>query len=128
MDETKAKVPLKAISLKRLARIYSARGNHKEAIKRLTEALKYDAEDNEPLRLRGIEFQRLQNYKQALADFSEAIETAPDTTANYELRASLYDKLGETNLAKKDRREGQRLHDVPAEKPVYDLKGADPKD
>jgi tetratricopeptide (TPR) repeat protein len=122
LDETKQKVPLKAIAYKRLAVLYGNKGKHKEAIDFLTEAAKFDVEDDEPLRLRGLEYLKIQNYKQAVADLTEAIEISPDTGANFAARAEAYSKLGKTELAEKDRLEAKRLNDAPAERPMFELK------
>lgn len=119
IDESKFKVPMKPLAYKRLASINSTQGKHKDAVQNLTEACKFDADDDEPVRLRGLEYAQLQDYKKAIADLNQAIEMSPDSSANFAARAEIYAKMGDTNLAGKDRLEAKRLHDVPAERPLY---------
>lgn len=116
------RVALKPICYKRLAVIDGARGKHEEAIKSWTEALKLDNTDDEPLRLRGLEYAMLKNYPKALADLNDAIKLSPDIRENFEARAELYDKMGQADRAKKDRLEADKLNARPAERPVYDWK------
>lgn len=122
LDQPDAKVPLKAIALKRLAALNSERGKHVEAIENLTKAADFDAADDEPLRLRGLEYATLKNYKKAADDLSKAIEISPDAVSNFTARADVYTKMGKVDLAQKDRSEAKRLQDVPAERPIYELK------
>jgi tetratricopeptide (TPR) repeat protein len=122
LDETKQKVPLKAIAYKRLAILSSNKGKVKEAVAYLTEAAKFDAEDDEPLRLRGFEHIKLQEYQKAVDDFTEAIDIVPESSSNFAARAGAYAKLGKTELAEKDRKEALRLNDMPAERPMFELK------
>ena len=122
LDETKAKVPLKAIAYKRLAALRGASGHHKEAIGYLTEAAKFDVEDDEPLRMRGLEYMKMKNYEKAVEDFTEAIETMPESGSNFLARADAYDRLGKTELATKDREEAKKLNEAPAERPMFEMK------
>ncbi len=122
LDETKQKVPLKAIAYKRLAILSSKNGKVKEAVAHLTEAAKFDTEDDEPLRLRGLEYMKLQDYQKSVDDFTEAINIAPESSSNFAARADAYAKLGKSALAEKDREEAARLHDIPAERPMFELK------
>jgi len=122
LDETKAKVPLKAIAYKRLAALRGASGHHKEAIAYLSEAAKFDVEDDEPLRMRGLEYMKMKNYDMAVEDFTEAIETMPESGSNFLARADAYDKLGKTELAAKDRAEAKKLNEAPAERPMFEMK------
>jgi tetratricopeptide (TPR) repeat protein len=122
LDERKSKVPLKAIAFKRLAVLRGASGNHKEAIAYLTEAAKFDVEDDEPLRMRGIEYMKMQQYDKALADFDEAIAIAPESGSNFSARADAYDKLGKPELAKRDRDEAKKWNEAPAERPMFKMK------
>lgn len=122
LDQPDAKVPLKAIALKRLAALNSARGKHKEAIENLTEAIKFDDTDDEPFRLRGLEYCTLKDYKKAADDLSRAIEERSNSVDNFSARADVYAKMGKPELAAKDRLEAKRLQDAPAERPLYELK------
>lgn len=122
MDETGVKLPLRSITFKRLAFLNGEKGKHNEAIANLTESAKIDIDDDEPLRLRGLEYSKLGKYQEALKDLTAAIETSPDTSANFLARAEVYSKLGKQELAEKDKREAARLHDVPAERPMFELK------
>lgn len=121
LDETKARIPLKPLSYKRLAAMSSARGQHKEAITYLTKALELDEGDDEPLRLRGQEYAKLKNYEKAIADYTKAIELSPEISLTFQARSEVYEKLGNTALAQKDRIEAKRLSDKPAEKPTYEV-------
>ena len=122
IDESAQRVPLKAIALKRLALLSGMKGKHEDAISYLTEASKYDVEDDEPLRMRGLEYMALKNYAMAIADFSEAIDINPDSSHNFAARAEAYLKAGKPDLASKDKAEAVRLNNVPAERPMYELK------
>ncbi len=121
-DQPDAKVPLKAIALKRLAALDSARGKHKEAIDELTEAIKFDDTDDEPFRLRGLEYSTMKDYRKAADDLSRAIEERSNSVDNFSARADVYEKMGKPELAAKDRLEAKRLQDAPAELPIYELK------
>lgn len=120
--EESRRIPLKPLCYKRLAAIDSGKGKHKEAISSLTEAWKLDKTDDEPLRLRGMEYATLKDFENALADLNSAIELSPEAKVNFEARAKIYDLLGKTELAEKDRSEAKRLNRKPAELPIYDLK------
>lgn len=122
MDDSKQKVPLKALGYKRLAVVRGAQGKHEEAIGYLTEAAKFDVEDDEPLRMRGLEYMKLKNYQDAVDDFTEAILIAPETGSNFVARADAYDKLGKLALAEKDRQEAKKLNDAPAERQMFEMK------
>lgn len=122
MSESKQKVPLKAIAYKRLALLSSNKQQHREAIDYLSEAMKFDPEDDEPIRMRGLEYMKIKEYEKAIADFTEAIDIVPDSASNFSARADAYEKLGKAELAEKDRAEAKRLHDVPAERPMFEMK------
>lgn len=51
---------------------------------------------------RGISFERLANYEQAIADFSEVIQKDPDNANAYFNRGCCYDSVGELDLAISD--------------------------
>lgn len=119
-------LPYKIMSLKREADIYSQRSQFKKTAERLSVALSVDRTDEELYRLRGEAFEKLNNYDEAIADYSKAIGMAPEYSQRaYEDRARCYEKFGKKDLAEKDRQESKRLLDKPAEKPLYDLKGGD---
>ena len=118
-EQKKLKVPLKGLAYKQLAAIDSDQGKHKNAIQYLTEWIKLDVDDDEPVRLRGLEYAKVQDFKNALLDLDAAIELAPDVAGNFVARAGVYSMMGKSELAEKDRLEANRLKDVPAERPIY---------
>lgn len=68
----------------------------------LNKAVEFDKSDDEPLRLRGQEYFKLKKYKQAVDDYTQAIEIAPNTSSNYQARSLAYEKLGQKSMAQKD--------------------------
>jgi len=63
--------------------------------------------DNERIwKARAVCYIDMGRYKEALSDLSEAIRLHP-TAAEYNLRASVYAKLGNKELARKDREMSQ---------------------
>lgn len=120
-NDTKQRIPLKPIAYKRLAALSSMKGSHKKSIEYLTEAIKLDNGDDEPLRLRGQEWMKLNDYEQAIADYTKAIELSPELSLTYQARSAAYKKVGKMDLAQKDLIEAQRLADKPAELPTYEV-------
>lgn len=118
-EQKKLKVPLKGLAYKQLAALESAQGKHKNAIQYLTEAMKLDIDDDEPVRLRGLEYAKDQDFKNAIVDLDAAIDLAPDVAGNFLARAEVYSMMGKSELADKDRLEAKRLKEMPAERPIY---------
>ncbi|MBX3152096.1 tetratricopeptide repeat protein [Candidatus Obscuribacterales bacterium] len=116
-------MPYKLMALKREASIFSKDGKFQKAADVLSIAISIDKFDEELHRLRGEAYERLHKYAEAVADYSKAIEMAPDFSQHsYEARARCYEKLGKVDLAAADLKESKRLMDAPAERPLYELK------
>lgn len=80
-------------------------GDDKGALADFTSGLKLNPKDCWLHYFRACIYYKRGNYKDALADASEAIrtQTADEKGAFYQMRAKCYDKLGQPALAKKDR-------------------------
>lgn len=59
---------------------------------------------------RGEAFANLKQYQQAMADCNTMIKLDPKAYSAYYLRARIYDKMGEKQLAEKDRQMERKLH------------------
>ncbi|MGD9684888.1 MAG: tetratricopeptide repeat protein [Candidatus Obscuribacterales bacterium] len=95
-------------------------GKHAEAVEQLSEAIAKDLSDDEAYRMRGLEYEALKNYPEALADYDRSIELAPDFARDsYVCRARVYEIMGRKDLAEKDREKARSLKEAPAERPVY---------
>ncbi len=64
--------------------------------------IQIDQEDSGAYRNRGICYLELENFKQAVGDFSQAIKFNHNDVEAYLLRGKAYVKLGKTDLAVKD--------------------------
>ncbi len=116
LEKRDENVPIKGMAYKRRAAIMSERGDHQNAIKELTEAMAFEGYDDELFRLRGQEYAAKGEYQRAVSDYNRAISMAPEFERGaYEARAVAYEKIGEFDLANKDREEAKRLDDKPAE-------------
>ncbi|MCA9802102.1 MAG: tetratricopeptide repeat protein [Cyanobacteria bacterium HKST-UBA02] len=95
-------------------------GKHKEAVDQLGEAIATDRSDDEAYRLRGLEYEALEDYPRALSDYDKSIELAPDfARESYVCRARVYELIGKKDQAAKDREKARHLKETPAERPVY---------
>ncbi len=81
---------------------------HEEAIKSISFLIKKNKQDDSSYLTRARLYENLGKHKEALADYSTAIELQPSTTALKE-RASVYAKIGRKDLAEKDRRDADRI-------------------
>jgi len=118
------KVPYKLMCFKRIAEIYNVKGDYKKVVAVMTDSIAMDQNDEELYRMRGLAYAKLGENDKAVADYSKAIDMAPEYSArSYESRSKLYEKMGKKELAAKDRVEASRLQAAPAERPLYDLKG-----
>ncbi|MGD9681813.1 MAG: tetratricopeptide repeat protein [Candidatus Obscuribacterales bacterium] len=113
----------KTPALKKRSALLIKLGRYKEALPDLTAILAEHRTDEDTLKLRGDTYFALGRYSEALRDYSKVIELAPDfARTSYEGRARVYEKLGESELSRKDMEEARRLYERPAEKPVYEIK------
>lgn len=95
-------------------------GKHREAVEQLSEAIEKDRSDDESYRLRGLEYEALECYPEALADYNRSIELAPEFARDsYDCRARVYEIMGKKDLAEEDRQKARSLRDAPAERPLY---------
>lgn len=61
-----------------------------------------DSENIHALHNRGISYERLGNYKEAIRDFTSVIEIDPENANAYFNRGCCYDSIGELDLAISD--------------------------
>ncbi|MCB9469445.1 MAG: tetratricopeptide repeat protein [Candidatus Obscuribacterales bacterium] len=98
-------------------------GRYKETIEALDQLMAFEKNSEEIFRLRGDSCFRLKMYKQAIADYSRAIELMPDSSARpYLARAEVYEQIGQADKASSDRKIAKQLSDAPAEKHLYEMK------
>jgi tetratricopeptide (TPR) repeat protein len=76
----------------------------------VNEALKY-SQGSAEYKVRGDVYMGLGKYKEAVADYTDAIKRGAPDALLYKMRAAAYDKLGETKLAQQDRNLIRRLDD-----------------
>lgn len=92
-----------------LARLRYSKGSFKEAVKEFTRCIKLGVDVPEVYIKRGKSYLAMKNADKAISDFSKAIELEPRDPNTYLLRAAAYDRKGEKNLAKQDRKEASYL-------------------
>lgn len=92
------------------AACYAQVGKDKEAIGVYSLVIKESPNDEIALLERGKLLAKLGQNKEAMRDFSAALETTP-TSSIYLERAKLYDKLGKPELAKRDRDKAKDSND-----------------
>ncbi len=81
---------------------------NEEAMTCLTNLLKRNPEDDAGYEARGKVQVKLGRLKEAIADYTRAIQLIPSPTV-YKERAAVYEKMGRKDLAEKDRHEAERL-------------------
>lgn len=87
----------------RLAVCYSLSGKMNDALNTCDQALAFSPKTIDLHLIRGYVCGEQKNYKAAMDSFSKAIELDPKRKDAYARRAKMYDKLGQTDLAEKDR-------------------------
>ena len=108
------------------AKLYIKMNEPEKAIKDLTAVIERDVSDEESLRLRGLQYEKLDQNDKALADFSKSISLAPNLArASYEARARLYKEMGKSDLAEADLAKARKIKSKPAEVPIYQIKTDD---
>lgn len=106
----------KALALRNLKR-------YKESVDTYTRLLQFKSEADETLRERGDVYLEMGKYKRAIEDYSRVIEMMPNLSRTALLsRAEAYEKLGEGELARADRKKARSQREAPAEKHVFDMK------
>ncbi len=109
------------VALKSKAMLLAKLGRYKEALA-VIDLTKPQERDDEEMKLRGDWLAALNRYDEAIAAYTESIESAPEIgKATYEARAKIFDKVGKPELAQKDRAKAKKLSDAPAEKTLYKL-------
>jgi tetratricopeptide (TPR) repeat protein len=94
----------------RLGICLRAVGDYDAAIKNYTEALKFDPDQEEAYRYRGECYVAKHDYAKAIQDYTSAIKCdAESAGSSYLARADAYDKLGQKDLAKRDREKALKL-------------------
>jgi tetratricopeptide (TPR) repeat protein len=95
------------------AKLNSLQQNWRQAVADFNAAIKHDAagrlDVRECLYLRGLAEQSLGDHSAAIADFTQAIELAPENGTAYLRRSWSYREIGEAALAKADIQAGIRL-------------------
>ncbi len=81
---------------------------NQEAITCLTNLLKRNPEDDAGYEARGRIQVKLGRLKEAIADYTRAIQLIPSPTI-YKERAAAYEKMGRKDLAAQDRKEAERI-------------------
>lgn len=105
------------------AKLLIKMGKTEKAIQDLNQVLSRDSYDEESLRLRALEYEKLGELKRSLADLNRSIELAPEyNRASYEVRARIYRKLGKKDLAAEDLKRAGKIRKKPAEIPIYSIK------
>jgi tetratricopeptide (TPR) repeat protein len=120
LEQPDEKISKRVLAQKHRAEIFALKNKHLEAIRELTDALKARTNDDEDelLWLRGQQYAQLKMYEKAIADYTSAIDSAPEFAGAYEARSAAYEKIGKTELAQKDRLKAQKLQEEPAITPL----------
>ena len=91
-----------------------------EALDESTSGIEKERFNDELLYMRGLAYEGLGKVDLALADFTAAIEMAPDGAVRaLKARSRLYRKSGKAGLARKDDRSIEKLEQAPAEVPLF---------
>lgn len=92
----------------RIASSLDKLNKNKEAMTYLTDLLKRNPEDDAGYEARGKVQVKLGRLKEAVADFTRAIQLNPSSTV-YKERAAAYEKMGRKDLAARDLKEAERI-------------------
>jgi tetratricopeptide (TPR) repeat protein len=91
------------------SRYLCERGEHQKAILDINKVIERNALDYEMFCVRAVEHTHMGKLKEALADYGKVIDMEPEYTPAYERRARVFDKLGKTDLARRDRATAEKL-------------------
>ena len=90
----------------------SKKGNTKNAIIYLNEAIEIEPNSVFAYRLRGDSKSKLGDYQGASDDYTKAIEIFPNKAYLYNYRAEIKRKLGDKEGADKDHRKAEKLKNI----------------
>lgn len=79
-----------------------------KGIRLFDEALKYDPNNGEIYHNRGMAYAHMQNWRQALDDFTRAIKLSPHPSS-YEQRGNVYAQIGDRQAARRDWEQALRM-------------------
>lgn len=96
--------------------VYDHKGMIKEEIEDLVIGMKNDASHHDYFH-RGLLYFKIDDFENALKDYTEAIRLSPNDETYYSMRAEVYRKLGKNDLAEADELKAKTL-----ELPVIDKK------
>ena len=109
--------------LKLRAELLSKLNRNDEAIEDLSLAVEIFDEDEDAYRMRGDQYLKQKKYKQAIKDYTTAIEISPRfARASYQARANAYKQMGDLDKAASDQKKADELDTKPAEQPVFKMK------
>ncbi|MBA4027506.1 MAG: hypothetical protein C0473_04610 [Cyanobacteria bacterium DS3.002] len=104
------------------ARLLSRLGQHDKALSDCHILIKANPLDDDGYYYRACEYAALQKWKEAIKDYSVAIDESPESArASYEGRAKAYEQLGQLNLAEQDRKKAMAIRGRPAEKLLFEM-------
>lgn len=104
------------------ARLLSRLGQHDKALSDCHILIKANPLDDDGYYYRACEYAALHKWKEAIKDYSVAIDESPETArASYEGRAKAYEQLGQLNLAEQDRKKAMAIQGRPAEKHLFEM-------
>jgi len=107
--QTKGSAPLDAAYYYKLGREQTARNDLREALRSLGRAIELDPRRDRTYNARGYVYLRLQNFANAIADFSDAIRLRPDYANAYRNRAIARRHAGDEQGAAADSRRAAEL-------------------
>ena len=96
-----------------------SQGNHRQAIKDFSQAIRFDPGSDRSYANRGLSYRILKRFDRALADYESAIEIDPGRAENYFGRGQVYFDLQELDQAKADC--DKVLRTIPGHKPALEL-------
>lgn len=102
-----------------IVRVLQKQGKMKEAIDEVTKIIKQNPDEDEAWNKRGTLYYNTGKYKEAVSDFTHALETNFGSEETlYRARARAYEKLGKRELADKDFRKADELRKKPTVAPI----------
>lgn len=104
------------------ARLLSRLGQHEKALNDCHILIRANPLDDDGYYYRACEYAALQKWKEAIKDYSVAIDESPESArASFEGRAKAYEQLGQLNLAEQDRKKAMAIKGRPAEKHLFEM-------
>ncbi len=83
-------------------------GDYAKGLRLFDEALKYDSYSGDIYHNRGMAYSHMQNWRQALEDFTRAIKLSPHPSS-YEQRGKVYYRMGDSQAARHDWEQASRM-------------------